>query len=118
MSKERQISIIGEDIRPIDPEFDNDNQLSFAWELWFDVDAYFGTEIEDSDNWVNLYTFYHRDTDKITAEIVIDKPENSEYREWKLTAEEERFIRDKLDKFCQKDDGLNLKDYFDKFVRV
>ena len=115
--KPRQIDLIGQDIRPIDPSFDSDTQLSFAWELWMDVDKYFGTDtLNEDETWINFYTYYHRDTDRITAEYTIDRPDNPEYKEWELTTEEEKYIREKLDEFCKEDADLPLKEYFDKLV--
>lgn len=117
MGKPRQIDLIGQDIRPIDPSFDNDDQLSFATECWFDVDKYFGTDTrDDDDTWINFYIFYHRKEDKITAEYTIDRPDNPEYLEWELTSEEQKFLREKLDEFCMSDENLHLTEYFDKFV--
>ena len=37
-NKIRQIDLVNQDIRPIEPEFDTENTLSFYWELWMDVD--------------------------------------------------------------------------------
>lgn len=113
---EREISIIGEDIRAIYPEFDNNDQLSFDWELYIDVDKYFGTDTRNTDGWINFYTFYHRSTDSITANFTIEWDDRSEYREWELTNEEIKYLREKMDECCIEDGGLSLKEYFDKYI--
>lgn len=115
-SNGREISIVGEDVRPLDPSFDSDNELSFVWELWMDVDSYFGTDTRDTDDWINFYTTYHRDTDDITASWTIEGNDYSDFMdEWELTNEEKEYLRGKMEEFCQEEEGLSLREYFDKF---
>ena len=116
-NKTRQIDLVNQDIRPIEPEFDTENTLSFYWELWMDVDKYFGTDTRNNDDiWINFYTIYHRDTDKITAEYYYDSSDLNECVDWELTDEEEKFLRDKLEEYCKNDCGLTLKEFFDKYI--
>lgn len=115
-SNGREISIVGEDVRPLDPSFDSDNELSFVWELWMDVDSYFGTDTRDTDDWINFYTTYHRDTDDITASWTVEGNDYSDFMdEWELTNEEKKYLRNKLEEFCQEEEGLSLREYFDEF---
>ena len=58
----REIDIIKEDIRCCD-DFDvypNDS-INITYELWFDVDKYFGTHTHETSSWINFYTFFHKD---------------------------------------------------------
>lgn len=146
----------------------DDAKLEFTWELWFDVDKYFGTclnytneqweeflskelklsnyesnmllhdlnnlrgdewvevlhsvgmdtEIisqfewftKGENSWINFYTYYNYDTDRITAIYIIDGPDDSFIHNWELTSDEERFLREIMKEYCK----MPLKEYFEK----
>ena len=73
-----------------------DDHMNFVWELWFDVDKYFGTNSRETDCWLNFYTNWY-DDGHITACYVIDYP-NGDIKDekWILTPEETEFIRKKM----------------------
>ena len=115
--KPRQIDIVGQDIRPVEPEFDTEDQLSFYIEMWFDCDKYFGVNTaNDDDVWLNFYVMYHRKSDTITTQYTLDNHDFPEVVDWELTKEEENYIRQKLNDFCMEDAQLPLKEWFDKFI--
>lgn len=96
----REIDIIKEDIRCCD-DFDvypNDS-INITYELWFDVDKYFGTHTHETSSWINFYTFFHKDG-RITAVYEIDCDDHTESFDWELTAEEECFFRNMMNKYC------------------
>lgn len=98
----REIDIIKEDIRCCD-DFDvypNDS-INITYELWFDVDKYFGTHTHETSSWINFYTFFHKDG-RITAVYEIDCDDHTESFDWELTAEEEFFFRNMMNRYCNK----------------
>lgn len=104
----REIDIIKENIRCCD-DFDvypNDS-INITYELWFDVDKYFGTHTRESSSWINFYTFYHKDG-RITAMYEIDYDDHMESFDWELTAEEEFFFRNMMNRYCNKLYGCSV----------
>lgn len=74
--------------------------LGFTYELWFDVDAYFGTDTKDDDGcWINFYTWYMENGD-VKAKYFIEKDDSSEEHDWELTAIEKEFFRRKMEDRC------------------
>lgn len=103
----REINIVEADIRCID-DFDFlDESLNVTYELWFDVDKYFGTNTRNTDAWINFYTMYHKDG-SITATYIICHPEKDEEHTWELTEEEKRFFKEKMESYCQEKCGHDL----------
>lgn len=107
-STERAIDLTTCDIRCCDEVLINDNvhALEFVWELWFDVDKYFGinTKEHDDDGWFNFYTFWDWKTDKVTA---IYQIKDDEEVEWKLEQKEEKFLREKMREYL----GMSPEEY-------
>ena len=99
--KPRQIDITKQDIRGCDELVFFDNYINVTYELWFDVDKYFGTQINDLDStWINFYTDWYPDG-TIKACYCIDGNLSSEYFDWKLTDEETEFFRNLMEEYCQ-----------------
>ena len=102
----REIDLTKQSIEPFGDIEVYDGLLDFAWELWFDVDAYFGTNTKDDDNmWINFYTDYNPQTDDITACYTIDSPNDVVTEDWELTRDEKLFIRSKMEQYCKKTMG-------------
>lgn len=62
--KKRNLDITEQTINCVgDLEVDLDKGfIEAAYELWFDVDRYFGTDTRDKDDtWINFYTRWHPD---------------------------------------------------------
>lgn len=69
------------------------------FELWIDVDKYFGTNTaKDDSTWINFYTYWHPDG-TITAVYFINSDEGDEEHEWKLTEQEEYFFLEKMNSY-------------------
>lgn len=103
---ERAIDLTTCDIRCCDEVIINDNlhALEFNWELWFDVDKYFGINTREYDGWVNFYTFWDCNTDKVTAIYqIVDDTEV----DWKLEPREEKFLREKMKEYL----GMSPEEY-------
>ena len=70
--KMREIDITKQDVRCCDDiEINERYSVNIVWELWFEVDKYFGTNTANSDSWVNFYTEWNYDTNDITAIVCI-----------------------------------------------
>lgn len=107
----REIDLTKQTIEPCDEILLENGKLNFAWECWFDVDAYFGTKtMEDEDVWVNLYTEYHPETDRITAYFVIDSPNDSVVNDWEFTEDEMKFIKSKMEAYCKEEIRADWED--------
>ena len=119
--KPRQINLCGQDIRPYDPEFNDDfTEVEFEWELWMDECKYFGIDEEEmnekygeSNWWINFYTSYNREKDSIRAYYTIEADPDYIHVDWKFEADEEKYIRQLLNEWCLRDSGKNLRDWFD-----
>lgn len=98
----REIDITKQDIRCCD-DFDistyNGNAINITYELWFDVDKYFGTDTRGTNSWINFYTFYHEDG-SITATYEIDYDDHTESVDWELTEVEEAFFKGMMQSYC------------------
>ena len=102
-SGKRLINLLDQDIRCIDEiyVFQDEKYLNFMWELWFNVDEYFGTDtINDKDAWINFYTNWYPETDTITAVYEVKTEESATEYEWELTNEEQEFLRSKMENYC------------------
>ena len=120
--KPRQINLCEQDIRPHEPEFNDEwTEVEFEWELWMDVGKYFGIDEEEMDEkygecnwWINFYTTYNREKDSIRACYYIDAdPDYIGPIDWKFEADEEIYIRQLLKEWCLRDSRRNLQDWFD-----
>lgn len=108
--KERQIDITKQDVRFCDELVVDEKSIEAEYELWFDVDKYFGTDTKsDDDVWINFYTYWRPDN-TITAIYCIDSPEKIESIDWKLTKEEETFFLKLMEDYCQKCHNKSLND--------
>lgn len=105
-----KIDITKQDIRCCDDFYmDNNGIINIPYELWFDVDDYFGTYTDGANNWLNFYTYYYPDgTIKAICEIDYDTT-NTESYEWDLTELEQDFFRNKMEEYCQRICGCTIK---------
>ena len=110
----RQIDIIRENIKYtgelcVDLE---KKTIEAVWELWFDVDLYFGTDTDsDDETWINFYTYWHSDG-RVTAIYEIDSEEKSEVFDWTLTDREEKFFLSKMEEYALKKEHCSLEHLF------
>ena len=82
------------------------------YELWCDVDKYFGTDTRDNDStWINFYTYWHTDG-TITAKYFIDSDDGEEEYNWSLTEPEHKFFLDKMEKHSKSVYHLSLEQLF------
>ena len=114
----KKIDITKQDIRCCD-DFDivNDgNELSanIPYELWFDVDKYFGTKTKDSDKTVHFYTFYYKGG-KIKAFYGVESSTDNKYHEWKLSTKEEAFFKKMMEDYCNYKCGCSLELLLEKY---
>lgn len=119
--KPRQINLCEQDIRPYDPEFNDDwTEVEFAWELWMEECKYFGIDKDEMNKkygecnwWINFYTSYNREKDSIKSYYYLDADPDYTHVDWKLESDEEKYIRQLLNEWCLRDSGKNLRDWFD-----
>ena len=115
--KSRQIDICSQDIRVlitdelfIETDADGADYVNATYEMWFDVDKYFGTNTKSDDAvWVNFYTNWYADG-KVTAQMFLNTPTQDIQFEWPLTAKEKKFFAEKMEEAAQKQTGMSLKD--------
>lgn len=113
-SAKERMDITKEDVRCIDMDVEG-MELSFGYELWFDVDQYFGTSIGDSGNtWINFYTSYGENGSISAVYFVESDTSISEYA-WELTEKEKEFFKNKMSDFLGKDVSLVYYEYIGKY---
>lgn len=105
----RQIDITKQDIRCCDDFYIEDDCLNIPYELWFDVDKYFGTSVNETGNsWLNFYTYYYKDGDiKATYEIDYDNTDTVSF-DWELTEIEKVFFKGMMEGYCNSKCGCSL----------
>lgn len=112
LDETRQIDITKQDIRYYDAIYCEYKKMSVEYELWFDVDKYFGTHTREFDmTWINFYTYWDSETNDIEAYVSIDSDMYCVGYDWPLTDEEKEFFRKKMTEYCGKD----LKEYWEEW---
>ena len=107
----RQIDITKEDIRCCDELIIEDGVINATYELYFEVDKYFGWETRYHDCvYINFYTDWHPDG-TITASYSVDG-DLYFHEDWDLTPEEKEFFRDKMENFCKARYGKSLYELY------
>lgn len=107
--KERLIDITEQEINCI-YDFKVDKQwICVEYRMWFDVDEYFGINVNDneSDSWLNFYTYYYKDG-HVEAEYEIDSNTEYDSYRWKLTDKEQLFFLKLMQNYCYKLYGHGL----------
>lgn len=110
----RQIDIISENIKYTDELcVDLEKEIIEAdWELWINVDRYFGTDTgSDDETWINFYTYWHSNG-RVTAVYEIDSEETSKVIDWPLTDKEEEFFLLKMEEYALKKEHCSLENLF------
>ena len=111
--KARQIDITKEDVRCCDNLVIEGGYINATYELWFDVDKYFGTDTRDDEStWINFYTDWYPDG-TIKASYDIDGDYETENFDWELTDEEKEFFRNKMENYCQQCAGISLMELWE-----
>lgn len=112
-SELRKIDVTKAKIDVYDMEIDlEENRLSFRYELFFDVDKYFGTDTQSNPRkWVNFYTYWSPENG-VMAAYEIDSDDDCETLDWDLTKEEKRFFLLKMEECCKEASGKNLNDFW------
>lgn len=110
----RELDITKQDIRCCDDLCVDTDTIDAMYELWFDVDKYFGINLDKNGNeWINFYTYYHPDGN-ITAIYEIDTDDNIYTYDWELTQKEKEFFKNKMEKYCMKLYKCSLDELFYK----
>lgn len=89
------------------------DSIEAMYELWFDVDKYFGTDTSADDTWINFYTNYHRNG-CVTAYYFVETDTDVEGFPWPLTANEQVFFYDMMKQYAMVRHGCELESMFDK----
>lgn len=114
LDRKRLIDITKENINCCDELIvDTEKETIEAfYELWCDVDKYFGTNTRGEDStWINFYTYWHTDG-SITAKYFIDSDDGVEEYKWALTEPEQKFFLDKMEKYSKSVYHLSLEQLF------
>ncbi|MDD6483996.1 MAG: hypothetical protein PUF72_05415 [Clostridiales bacterium] len=83
--------------------------VNIPYELWFEVDKYFGTDTKGTDSCLDFYTFYHEDG-SVTAIYVVKGPDHTHTVDWELTKKEEIFFKEKMEEYCRCKCGCTLSE--------
>ena len=95
------------DIR-IDPELgvddDNQKQINFMVDAFFDVDKKFNININDEEGtWLNIWGFYNPFDDELKIKCQISRDiDNDEWFDYEPTQEESKLIKDMLAEHIEK----------------
>ena len=95
---------------------EEDGKLNFYVDADFDVDAAFGTFVltDKNDDWLNIYANYDIAEDRPcdTLELTLCKGDGAE-ESWSypLNAAEQEVLMRKMEKFCQQQTGMSLREY-------
>lgn len=105
MERKDEISIETLGFRCVDEivceEVDGIAGLGFTYELWFDVDALFGTKTKDDDGcWINFYTWYLENGD-VRAKYFVERDDGNEEHDFELTSVAKEFFRQKMEEYCK-----------------
>lgn len=107
MGIRRKIDITKQDIRCCGEISMDENGIGVEYELWFDVDRYFGTDTDAcEDTWINFYTFWK--VDGLHAKYYVESDTKSEEHVWRLTSEEEKFFLNKMEEYVQETEEMSL----------
>jgi hypothetical protein len=88
----------------------NNKNVSVAYELWFDVDSYFGTDTGSTgDTWIDFYTEWNPMDGSITPLVLLETDQNVEELDWAFTATEAAFFRQKMEDYAAKLYGVTLE---------
>lgn len=96
----REINLLDQEINCYDDiqYMEDSDSLSFAWETWFDVDKYFGTNTRDDDSiWINFYTRWFENGDVLADFAIVG--EEDIICKWELTDEEKEFLTKKMEEY-------------------
>lgn len=108
MNRAREIDVTKEDIRCCGDICVEDNVISITYELWFDVDKYFGTNTRDKDDtWINFYTYW-KPNGTIIAEYYLESDDDCKVFAWSLTEDEQNFFLEKMKAYCKEKTGKSL----------
>lgn len=110
----RKIDITKQEINCIDIFIENDN-INMQYELWFDIDEYFGTNTRENNSaWINFYTYWKPDGD-ICAVYEIDTDDGVISYDWELTGEEKVFFLHKMEEYCKSKQEKTLKELWSEY---
>ncbi len=90
------------------------DHLNFEFNVCFDVDAFFGTKTEDTEDWVNLYANYYPEDKHIEVTYVIDSPDSDESHTYNPTEAEKQFLLELMEKKVRDLDFYDLDDMWRK----
>ena len=110
----REIDITKQDIRCCDEICVEDDCINIEYELWFDVDKYFGTDTKNNENvWINFYTNWNSNGE-IRAEYFVSSDSSDESHNWELTDREKKFFLEKMENYCKHVTGKTLQELWNE----
>lgn len=77
---------------------DNEIGIEFTWELWFDVEDFFGISLRENE-WVNMYTTITRDGN-VTVHVFVDSDTSTTEIAWEPNDDEMCFLRERMEDYC------------------
>ncbi len=104
--------------REMEVDDENNHQINFYMETWFDVDKKFHLDINDEDGtWLNMYGKYdpYADTLKIECEISREEGNNS-FFDYEPTDNETKLIKDMVREKIQQEHHQTPREFCDSFA--
>lgn len=86
--------------------------IEFGWELWFDVQKFFGV-VTGENEWVNMYTKLMRNGD-VKVDVFVDTDFGDMKIDWEPDDDELCFLREKMEDYCYKLYGKGADDILDE----
>lgn len=98
-----------------------DECLNFYMDTTFDVDAAFGANVctAENDDWLNVYANYDLSTGQVcdALELELHRGDGAEDTlQYQLNAAEKEVLLQKMDQYCQAQNGLSLEKYREQFL--
>lgn len=107
------IDITKEDVRVCDElivntNLSNKSSVNATYELWFDVEKYFGIKL-DADSWINMYTDWY-ENGVVIPSVFVDT-DNGDYQiDYEFTPDEEEFFANLMKNYCEEKYGMTLNE--------
>lgn len=87
----------------IEPDY-----VEIEFDLWFDVDEYFGTNTKSNNRWINFYTRYWPASEQVTALYTINGSDFWEEHDFMLSRIEQRKFIQIMNEYVMEETGHKM----------
>ena len=100
------------DIRGCGDILVEDDRINATYELWFDVEKFFGIKLSDSE-WINLYTDWYPDG-RFEITVYVDTDNGSKELPFEFDEEETCLFKNLMENYCQFETNCSLAELWKK----